>query len=72
MADSAHHPPPPSNKSLSIGEICYNYNIVFNSLSRSCLNFFLCNENILDVIDRVFYENTITDFDHKRVTLTLF
>ena len=37
---------------------------------RSRLDFFLCNANLLDVIDRICYENTITDFDHKRVTLT--
>ena len=37
---------------------------------RSRLDFFLCNANLLDVIDRIYYENTITDFDHKRVTLT--
>ena len=37
---------------------------------RSRLDFFLCYANLLDVIDRIWYENTITEFDHKRVTLT--
>ena len=37
---------------------------------HSRLDFFLCNANLLDVIDRIYFENTITEFDHKCVNLT--